>query len=274
MRLTIGARLGSGFLIMLLLVAAAGSASIIAVRRLADLTAILAQESDEVRRITDIRVGVAEAGAALERAITAGEEGEIATARLRQSELQDKVTAYLEIKGTGSGEDEILQRLELAQQLLDEAFEEYLNVAALGAGLDLRLLSRYQDLVVNPYLSILTEIESEATNRMVRALEEIQRAQSSLLLLMIGFTVIAALIGAGLAVGITRSVTVPVGQLVKAADQISIGDLDMAMEVHSRDEIGELADSMERMRISLKAAIERLRKQRSPGGKGGREGAA
>ena len=78
---------------------------------------------------------------------------------------------------------------------------------------------------------------------------------------MIGFTVIAALIGAGLAVGITRSVTVPVGQLVKVADQISTGDLDAAMEVNSRDEIGELADSMERMRISLKAAMERLRKQ-------------
>jgi HAMP domain-containing protein len=262
MRLTIGARLGLGFLVMLLLVAAAGSASIIAVRRLADLTAILAQESDEVRRITDIRVSMAEAGAALERAMAAGEEGEIATARLLLSELQDNVTAYVEGKGTDSSEEEMLQSLEFAQQLLDKTFESYLDVAALGAGLDLRLLSRYQEFVVDPYLSLLTEIESEATNRMVEALEEIQRAQSSLLLVMIGFTVIAALIGAGLAVGITRSVTVPVGQLVKAADQISLGDLDAAMEVHSRDEIGELADSMERMRVSMKAAIERLKKRR------------
>ena len=173
MRLTIGARLGLGFLIMLLLVAAAGSTSIIAVRRLADLTAILAQESDEVRRITDIRVSMAEAGAALERAMAAGEEGEIATARLLQSELQDNVTAYVESKGTDSSEAEMLQRLEFAQQLLDKTFESYLNVAALGAGLDLRLLSRYQDFVVDPYLSLLTEIESEATDRMVEALNEI-----------------------------------------------------------------------------------------------------
>jgi nitrogen fixation/metabolism regulation signal transduction histidine kinase len=262
MRRSIGARLGSGFLIMLLLVAVAGSASIIAVGRLGNLTAILAHESDEVRRITDIRVSIAKAGAALERAMAAGEEGEIATARLLQSELQDNVTAYLESKGTDSSEDEMLQELEFAQQWLDEMFESYLNVATLGAGLDLRLLSRYEDSAVAPYLSVLTEIESEATDRMVGALEEIQRAQSSLLLIMIGFTVIAALVGAGLAVGITRSVTVPVGQLVKVADQISTGDLDAAVEVHSRDEIGELADSMERMRVSLKAAIERLRKQR------------
>ena len=156
----------------------------------------------------------------------------------------------------------MLQRLKVAQQNFDETFERYLNSAALSAGLDPRAFSQRQDLVVDPYLSILDEIESEATNRMVEAMNEIQRAQSSLLLVMIGFTVIAALIGAGLAVGITRSVTVPVGQLVKAADQISLGDLDTAMEVHSRDEIGELAHSMERMRVSMKAAIERLKKRR------------
>jgi methyl-accepting chemotaxis protein len=265
MRLTIGARLGLGFLVMLLLVAAAGSASILTFRRLADLTAILAQESDEVRRITDIRVSVAEADVAFERAVAAGIEGEIAIARFWQSELQDKVTAYLESKGTVSSEAEMLQRLKAAQQYFDETFERYLNSAALSAGLDPRAFSQRQDLVVDPYLSILDEIESEATNRMVEALNEIQRAQSSLLLVMIGFTVIAALIGAGLAVGITRSVTVPVRQLVKGADRISMGELDVAMEVHSRDEIGELADSMERMRVSLKSAMERLRKQRGPG---------
>ena len=262
MRLTIGARLGLGFLIMLLLVAAAGSASIIAVRRLADLTAILAQESDEVRRITDIRVSVAEADVALERAVAAGIEGEIAIARFWQSELQDKVTAYLESKGTGSSEAEMLQELETAQQAFDETFETYLNLGTLDASPDLQVFSRRRDLAVYPYLSILAEIESEATNRMVEALDEIQRAQSSLLLMMIGLTVIAALLGAGLAVGITRSVTRPVRRLVEVADDMSMGDLDTPIEVTSWDEIGELQESIERMRVSLKTVLERLKKQR------------
>ena len=262
MRLTIGARLGLGFLIMLLLVAAAGSASIITVRRLADLTAIMAQESDEVRRITDIRVSVAQADVALQRAVAAGTEGEIAIARFWQSELQDKVTAYLESKGTGSSEAEMLQRLETAQQAFDATFETYLNPPLPSASLDPRAFSQRRDLVVYPYLSILAEIESEATNRMVEALNEIQRAQSSLLLMMIGLTVIAALLGAGLAVGITRSVTRPVRRLVEVADDMSMGDLDMPVEVTSRDEIGELQESIERMRVSLKTVLERLKKQR------------
>ena len=259
MRLTIGARLGLGFLIMLLLVAAAGSASIITVRRLADLTAVLAQESDEVLRIRDIGVTVAKADTALEKAVEFGTtEALIVAARFWQSELQDEVTNYLDSKGTGSSEAETIQKLKIAQQNFDHTLEGYTTLA--GA-MDITYLDIQYGLI-SPYLETLAVLESAARGRMVEALEEIQRAQSSLLLLMIGFTVIAALLGAGLAVWITRSVTIPVGQLVELADRISMGELDMAMEVRSRDEIGELADSMERMRLSLKAAMERFKKQR------------
>jgi HAMP domain-containing protein len=259
MRLTIGARLGLGFLVMLLLVAAAGSASIITVRRLADLTAVLGQDSDEVLHIRDIGGSVAKADTALERAVEFGTtENTIVTARFWQSTLQDEVTNYLDSKGTGSSETETLQKLKAAQQHFDDTLETYTTLAG---EMDITH-SDIRDGLINPYLEILAVLENAARGRMGRALEEIQRAQSSLLLMMIGFTVIAALLGAGLAVGITRSVTVPVGRLVEAADRISMGELDMAMEVHSRDEIGELADSMERMRVSLKAAMERLKKQR------------
>ncbi len=259
MRLTIGARLGLGFLIMLLLVAAAGLASIITVRRLADLTAVLAQESDEVLRIRDIGVTVEKADTAMEKAVEFGTaEALIVAARFWQSELQDEVTNYLDSKGTGSSEAETLQKLRIAQENFDHTLEGYMTLA--GAT-DITYMDIQYGLV-SPYLETLAVLESAARGRMVEAVSETQRAQSSLLLIMIGFTVIAALLGAGLAVGITRSVTVPVGQLVKAADRISMGELDVAMKVHSRDEIGELADSMERMRVSLKTAMNRLTKQR------------
>jgi HAMP domain-containing protein len=260
-RNTIGVRLGFGFLVMLLLVAAAGTASIIAFGRLAGLTAALAQESDEIRCITDIRVGVAEADAALERAMAAEVEDDIAIARSMQEALHEEVTSYLDSKQAGGSDSDLFDRLLVASQYLDETFGRYLDAAALSADLGYEAYSQRKMLAVDPYLSVLTEIESEVSSRMVSELGEIQRAQSSLRLIMIGFTVIAAVIGTWLAVRITRSVTVPVGKLVKAADQISVGDLDAVMEVHSQDEIGELADSLERMRVSMKAAIERLRKR-------------
>jgi len=77
-----------------------------------------------------------------------------------------------------------------------------------------------------------------------------------------GFTIAAAILGVALAWWVIRSVTRPVRRLVEVADNISMGDLDMPIEVTSRDEIGELQESIERMRVSLKTALERLKKPR------------
>lgn len=48
-------------------------------------------------------------------------------------------------------------------------------------------------------------------------------------------------------------------QLSEAAESISRGDLDVPIQVDTGDEMQRLAESIERMRTSLKAAIERLR---------------
>jgi HAMP domain-containing protein len=59
-----------------------------------------------------------------------------------------------------------------------------------------------------------------------------------------------------------RGLSLSIGELRQGVERISIGDLDYKLDVQTGDEIEELADSMERMRVSLKAAMERLRKQR------------
>jgi len=56
--------------------------------------------------------------------------------------------------------------------------------------------------------------------------------------------------------------TRPIEMITEAANKISLGDLDVPIQVKTGgDEIGRLADSLDRMRISLKSAIERLRKR-------------
>ncbi len=94
------------------------------------------------------------------------------------------------------------------------------------------------------------------------ALEEAGNTQTTTLLLVASFTIAAAILGVTLAWWVIRSVTRPVRRLVEVADNISMGDLDTSIEVTSRDEIGELQESIERMRVSLKTALERLKKQR------------
>jgi HAMP domain-containing protein len=76
--------------------------------------------------------------------------------------------------------------------------------------------------------------------------------------LIFAAAILAAVVGAVLAVVITRSITIPLANLVKTSDRISTGELDTPVPVTAKDEIGNLAESMERMRISIKALIERM----------------
>lgn len=50
--------------------------------------------------------------------------------------------------------------------------------------------------------------------------------------------------------------------LTDSADKISMGDLESIVRIDSSDEIGELANAIERLRESLKAAIDRLKRKK------------
>jgi len=62
----------------------------------------------------------------------------------------------------------------------------------------------------------------------------------------------------------SRSVIGPIRSLSQVADRISMGDLDRAIKIKAKGEVGVLAESIERMQMSVKAAIERLQKRREP----------
>jgi len=58
----------------------------------------------------------------------------------------------------------------------------------------------------------------------------------------------------------TQRIVASITKIIDAANSISRGDLDVPIDVDQPGEIGELASAIERMRTSLKAAIERLRR--------------
>ncbi len=53
----------------------------------------------------------------------------------------------------------------------------------------------------------------------------------------------------------------PLGYLTDVAGKLADGEVDQSIEVKSTDEIGKLANVLERLRLSLKSAMERLRKK-------------
>jgi HAMP domain-containing protein len=75
---------------------------------------------------------------------------------------------------------------------------------------------------------------------------------------IVGLIAVLLIIGLIVAGILSHQILRPIRQLTSIADAMTKGDLDMTVEIHSRDEIGELATSLERMRASLKAAMLRL----------------
>ncbi|MDY6792588.1 MAG: cache domain-containing protein [Thermodesulfobacteriota bacterium] len=59
-----------------------------------------------------------------------------------------------------------------------------------------------------------------------------------------------------------RTVVKPIMTLTDVAERMSLGELDISVDVKSKDEIGLLAQAVERMRISLNLAMSRLRRKR------------
>jgi HAMP domain-containing protein len=60
----------------------------------------------------------------------------------------------------------------------------------------------------------------------------------------------------------SRSVIQPILSLSDIANRISMGELDTPIHIKAKGEVGLLAESVERMQMSVKTAIERLQRRR------------
>lgn len=88
---------------------------------------------------------------------------------------------------------------------------------------------------------------------------ELGNRQAVTLLVLMSVTLLIAI---GVAVAVARTVSRPILALTAAADRISLGVLDAPVVATSSDELGDLAEALERMRQSLKLSIERLRRRK------------
>jgi HAMP domain-containing protein len=89
--------------------------------------------------------------------------------------------------------------------------------------------------------------------------DAIEREIQSALLPLIGVIAIMPFVGALLSFLLANWIVRPIVRLSEVAEKITRGDLEACGDgVKSRDEIGDLALSLERMRASLKAAMFRL----------------
>lgn len=90
--------------------------------------------------------------------------------------------------------------------------------------------------------------------------EELNRTAFELI--VTALVLIIAISGA-VFLGFRRLLVQPIMQLTDAAKQMSLGDLNVDITVHSNNEIGLLATALRRMQTSMRLAMDRLRRRRA-----------
>lgn len=150
----------------------------------------------------------------------------------------------------------ILQRSTAARESFAGGLDDYvLGSQPIATTMDFLVGSRAADqsaaLVKEAHTSLRASFQERADS-----------ARSNLYLtqgIALGGVIVALL----LAMVVSRSITKPIGHLAEVADRMSLGELDVTIDVEGNNEVGQLAESLRRMQTSLRSAIERLRQRRS-----------
>ena len=84
------------------------------------------------------------------------------------------------------------------------------------------------------------------------SLEEIDRTSSRSITLVTAISLIGLILSIIVSYSLGRAILVPVEHLKDVAENVSLGNLDVAVRRYSADEIGDLADSFSRMVTAVK----------------------
>ena len=278
MKMMISARLALGFAAMLLLVIVTAIMGVMTLNRIGELVARVTTQADQSAALVSIRDGVQRVESSLLTTYEKPSEPGRSNVRLLLATVNGEITDFEHpMRPEGVSMAQFLagnpEATESCAEHCHDASAEALQVewaafTDIAQGL---LLQTEVQAAQMPTVEADTAAKAENVLRAIdklaqvqlihlpEAREEAMEIEASTRQLMFAAAILAAVVGAVLAIVITRSITIPLANLVKVSDKISTGELDTPVPVAAKDEIGELAESMERMRISIKALIERMR---------------
>jgi len=275
----ISTRLALGFTAMLLLVIVTAGVSIVSLNRIAESTAAMAQQARQSAVLASIRDGVQGVETSVLVTCEKPSESGRSNVRLLLSMVNGEITDFEHpMRPEAVSMAQFLAGNPEATESCAEHCHGNGSVLALGVewaaftevtqgllaqtetqAVDMRAARTYVETATDDVLLAIDKLVQLQLLHLPEAEAETLEIETSTRQLIFAAAILAALVGAVLAVVITRSITLPLAKLVSVSDKISTGELDTPVPITAKDEIGELAESMERMRISIKALVERMR---------------
>jgi len=146
-------------------------------------------------------------------------------------------------------------------RLLDEALAAYQANPADTAAISSKVQAA--EGVVASQRAVADGVQGSHASFIDQQLALDDRQAVTLLAINIALGLLALVVAAFLAIRISGGIVRSIASLRNAADGMSRGELDAPIELKTGDEMEDMAASIERMRLSLKAAMDRLRSRSS-----------
>jgi methyl-accepting chemotaxis protein len=267
MKLTIGRKLGivTGITLAFMLIAIAANVAGLNTVRASTRRSVEQLRAAEAYK--DLVASQSRSYSALFEYVADGEADDLQVyqaARQQSEELTEPALAYCNGCHPSRASDiqTILEALQSQQassgRLMDEALTAYQTNPADAAAIAAKVQAA--EGVVASQLSVANQVQTSHGAFIDEQLALDERQAATLLGVNMGLGLVAIIASGWLAVRISGGIVRSITSLRNAADGMSRGELDTPIELHTGDEMEDMAGSIERMRASLKAAMDRLRR--------------
>jgi methyl-accepting chemotaxis protein len=109
------------------------------------------------------------------------------------------------------------------------------------------------------YLTAITRFRETQVKSMEQFGEEAATLAKNTNILLLVLSTLATLLAAAIAYFLTRSITQPIGQAVRIAETVASGDLTSSIRITAMDETGQLLGALQRMQESLTQVVTSVR---------------
>ena len=262
--LNIGSRLGVGFAVVLLLLAALTVTALVRMQTASDLTYRLINTSIKNQRMVAewskiIELNSVRGVASFEitdPVVRAKIEEDLKVDAERSSKLQDDIVASLLNPA-------VIEQFKVVRKVRTDYVTTRARAFKKKADGDMAGAKVVFDKEVAPItVAYLAEVKRFATMQ-IKAADgvgnSIIEAYSGTRIFLITMGVLAVLMGIGFAWWITRSITGPIRAAVKVAETVAAGDLTSTIITQGRDETGQLMHALKTMNDSLVGIVGQVR---------------
>ncbi|VTU20211.1 methyl-accepting chemotaxis protein [Variovorax sp. RA8] len=260
----IGTRLGLGFAVVLLLLAATSGVGVLRLQSVGNATDDMVRGALVKERLASEWAKLLGAAIvqtfAMAKATEPGTEAHFAKARLETSQRINPVQKKLEELLSAPEEKKLYGQVAEARKVVLETLAEIVKLKAGGdaAGANQLADTRFSA-ALSVYEEAVSRIAAYEREQIDATTAGIARDHHGGRMLMMVLSAVALVLGVLCAWLTARSITRPLGEAVRVAETVASGDLSARIEADSRDETGQLMSALRNMNASLARVVGEVR---------------